>query len=663
MRSVRSLAALATLLVASSVFAQTENFPDVPRNHWAFAALARMKADGLLVGYPDGLYRGGRPMSRYEMAVAMHAAYANLKNVTDAIDAVLRTAGSGIGPARPVDVKELAAATTVLRAELAAMKRYGSEIADLQRASDTFELELNQLGVDAQAMKDELRGLAVRVGALEKKKDPLEIGGEIDLWGGGGHGGKDDFGLTRDGRITGVADTVGLVDFGSRRAGITDDLTFLNEAAFDFKTTNETGVKVRGTLVATNAFVQSPRGDSGIVKFGFGNQSDVISPTGGYGLFGYGEGSGDVYLQDLVVSGSARGVDLEGGRLRIMATPWILQRIDNTLYYDNPRWDDGKYTYDGVKAAAKLGPVKALVYGGKDEAQSVNGVLLNPLRSGPANGLIGGGQAIDDRLLANRFLGTTLSTNVGSLELRGDWLALQGDDRTVDLQGGFDKLQVYGGEADVRYKKFRLSGGLRQTTAREQGLDDAEAPHDSHLTGNAWDAKLDWANGRIDLSAQYREVQTNYLAPGDWGRLGVLRNPTNIRGGIATAKVGLLRTLDLSLEGEISHGLSDSGASGTAFDRGTDIGRYSARLDQRFGRAWDGYVYYEQTHFSDLFPGSAAFGDSRYQWYGVGVTHALGTNVRFSLQYEQSAVRNDYQTSNGNDYRGGFLTSQVTVKF
>lgn len=42
-----------------------DNFPDVPSNHWAYEALARMKKEGLLVGYPDGLYRGSRPLSRY----------------------------------------------------------------------------------------------------------------------------------------------------------------------------------------------------------------------------------------------------------------------------------------------------------------------------------------------------------------------------------------------------------------------------------------------------------------------------------------------------------------------------------------------------------------------------------------------------------------------
>ncbi|MFN3683673.1 MAG: S-layer homology domain-containing protein, partial [Fimbriimonadaceae bacterium] len=70
--------------VALPAMAQ-DNFPDVPENHWAYEALANMKRDGLLVGYPDGLFRGGRPASRYELAVAIHATYQKLKGMYDGL--------------------------------------------------------------------------------------------------------------------------------------------------------------------------------------------------------------------------------------------------------------------------------------------------------------------------------------------------------------------------------------------------------------------------------------------------------------------------------------------------------------------------------------------------------------------------------------------------
>ncbi|RYZ73899.1 MAG: serine protease [Proteobacteria bacterium] len=40
-------------------YAASQPFPDVPLNHWALAATRRLKAEGILVGDSDGLFRGG----------------------------------------------------------------------------------------------------------------------------------------------------------------------------------------------------------------------------------------------------------------------------------------------------------------------------------------------------------------------------------------------------------------------------------------------------------------------------------------------------------------------------------------------------------------------------------------------------------------------------
>ena len=75
-----ALTAVLSLVVVIPAMAQ-DNFPDVPDNHWAYDALKRMKSEGLLVGYPDGLFRGNRPATRYELAVAVHATYVHLRNM------------------------------------------------------------------------------------------------------------------------------------------------------------------------------------------------------------------------------------------------------------------------------------------------------------------------------------------------------------------------------------------------------------------------------------------------------------------------------------------------------------------------------------------------------------------------------------------------------
>jgi len=68
-------AVVAPQLVASAqaqpVGAQTPEYADVPRGHWAYEAIARLSQAGIIEGYPDGNYYGNKPMTRYEFAVAI----------------------------------------------------------------------------------------------------------------------------------------------------------------------------------------------------------------------------------------------------------------------------------------------------------------------------------------------------------------------------------------------------------------------------------------------------------------------------------------------------------------------------------------------------------------------------------------------------------------
>lgn len=52
-------------------------FPDVPENHWAYDYVEDLAKKGLLVGYPDGEFKGDRTMTRYEFAAVMYRALQN----------------------------------------------------------------------------------------------------------------------------------------------------------------------------------------------------------------------------------------------------------------------------------------------------------------------------------------------------------------------------------------------------------------------------------------------------------------------------------------------------------------------------------------------------------------------------------------------------------
>ncbi|WP_196595341.1 S-layer homology domain-containing protein [Pectinatus frisingensis] len=53
---------------ASTTFAAANPFSDVPADSWAYDAVSKLAADGIVDGYGDGTYKGQETMTRYEMA-------------------------------------------------------------------------------------------------------------------------------------------------------------------------------------------------------------------------------------------------------------------------------------------------------------------------------------------------------------------------------------------------------------------------------------------------------------------------------------------------------------------------------------------------------------------------------------------------------------------
>ena len=70
--------AMAMALGVSATAFAANPFSDVPAGHWAYAAVAKLAAAGIVDGYPDGTYKGDRTMTRYEMAQIIAKALAKV---------------------------------------------------------------------------------------------------------------------------------------------------------------------------------------------------------------------------------------------------------------------------------------------------------------------------------------------------------------------------------------------------------------------------------------------------------------------------------------------------------------------------------------------------------------------------------------------------------
>ena len=62
---------------------KTAEFTDVPRNHWAYQYISQLAGNGILVGYPDGTFKGDVKMTRYEFATMLYRALQNGAPIDD----------------------------------------------------------------------------------------------------------------------------------------------------------------------------------------------------------------------------------------------------------------------------------------------------------------------------------------------------------------------------------------------------------------------------------------------------------------------------------------------------------------------------------------------------------------------------------------------------
>jgi hypothetical protein len=652
-------------MIAPAAMAQ-DNFPDVPDNHWAFEALARMKREGILVGYPDGLFRGGRPASRYELAVAINAAYTRLKNITDGLQSQIDELKRGNTPggdwATKADVDNLRSALEALQRDVNAMRGWGDDIANLKRLAETFQRELQSLGVDVEAMKRDLGDLAERVSALEKRKPAVDVSGDANLWLGAGNSRDNFYGLDKDGRINGTSRPNSPFTTGTP-VGLTRDLTILHELGLSLAGTNETGPKWKGTLVVGNML-------GGVGGEGFGNQSTLF-PGNNQG-FGYAEGPADVYLQDFSVrfdtSVAGLAFNAEVGRVGYKVSPYIYQRIDKTSYFANERWDNGQYYFDGGILGFNFGGAKLDIFGGRtpgttvdgrSAGASVNGTPISPVISGPIFGQFTPGGS---RLSFDRQLGANLNvplTTAGNLNLAYLWLETN-DTSAATLFS--NRLNVFGGSADWSIGRIKLEGGYSQTSL-------------SYNTNNvldtdntAWNAKIGYNADRWGIFGGYREVEANYLAPGDWGQIGIQRNPTNIRGFQVGGHLDVTNGLTLRAHGEFNKGLSDTYRFTTGYNEDTNINKFAVDLGYRVNNNFNVFLGYEETRFENMStPGGRltnfAVNEPKYRWATFGVGYGLSDMAKLSIQYQISDIENEFQITDGGRFKGGFLTTQLSVKF
>lgn len=649
MNRTLKLALLSVLSAAMFVPAMAQdNFPNVPENHWAYEALENMKREGILVGYLDGLYRGSREATRYEMAVAINAVYQKLKGMTDGLDGRIKELEDRIGSGDGGDMKEMRDALAGLRRDVDGMKSWGDDVAALKRMAETFEKELASLGVDVEAMKKDLAGIEARVKKLEDAKFPVEISGDANIFVAAGNSRNGAAGMTKDGRIVGVnVQGAGFPDANLPRVGLTEDVSVYHEFALNLKGTNEEGPQWNATFVQGNLSGFFPGG-----PVGFGNQSQR------QGGFAYREGGSELFIQNFQVAfdTSLVGVPFNAkvGRLGAQLAPQLFKRADVSPYYNNARWDNGDWLMDGAVLSFNFGAANLTLLGGKNNFRQSNSTNeLQPLAF--RDPFTGATRTVD------RTLGAQLGFPIGKMgDIKLAYLFHDTNTTGINPANSANRLNVYGAEVNLMFDKFALNGQYGKSIPTYNTSNIGQDNNNQFAL-----ASLSYDGGNFSVKAGYRRIQGNYAAAGSWKRIGTYWSPT----GISDINVGLMfkasDAISLSYWGAFGETINAQAAgfgavTGLGVASNVDYQTHNGELAYRVNDAWTASLGYEDVQVKVAGP------DIRQRWATLGLGYKMGENSMLKLAYEYGSVQNQtfrWGTGRAGDYRGGFLTTQLSIRF
>ena len=640
--------------ILGSAIAQ-DQFPDVPENHWAYEALSNMKRNGLLVGYPDGLFRGGRPATRYEMAVAIHATYQHLKNITDGLQSQIdelkaRPTGGGNTGEPWKDALE------ALQRDVNSMKGWGDDIANLKRMAATFEKELASMGVDVEAMKKDLKDLNDRVTKLEKNALPITVHGDVNFFMQAGKGTSGRWGLGTDGQLVGgTADNAA-----SRASGLLDGLSVFHEANLKIAGTNEEGPKWHAVLTIGNMI--GNYGNNAMATAAGGPRND--------------EGGTFVGFRRLVAefdeSLLGQNFNAKIGRMGYKISPYIYMAPDTNPYYNSAYDDNGEWTMDGALLGFNFGSAKFNVIlgrtnrgliGGPGVAGDMNlfGVSAGALGGG-APGVVGHGPSL---LAADTTFGGHLNLPLG--DNGGVDLAYlihsQNDPSGVPVA---DNAHVFGADLKYNFGAIALNAGYAQSNVYRGKT--------SVVTKNnaAWHLMANYEAERWGLGVGYREIQRHFASAGDWGRIGTWWNPTDVKSFQVKGHFDISEALTLKAGAEFMSGLGKNNiqtfnGSGVFFNglrTGDKVDSYKIDLNYNMANGWNAMLGGEWVDFRPN--GAATKGTQRWYTLGLGYNLSEAASLRLMWQISDADARTTglwAAPGGGARFSGNLITTQLSIKF
>ena len=621
MKKLAVVLALALVFGLGSLVAQT--FPDVPWDHWAYDAVATLAEKGIIVGYPDGYFKGNRPLTRYEFACALRNALERIKaeitpptvdvsalqnainDLRSRVEALEKAAPEGV----PADLlnrlsaveQQLQQAATkseleAVRNEVAALQQRVAglqispeDIQTLRRLINEFRDELATLGVDVDEMRKDLDALTQRVVALEEKIGKFSVSGVATY-------------IMRGEKPKEIANPP--TDLNGVALNPNDNMLKNLFAGYDADV--NMGFKVNETT------------DLALAIWGrdWTNPSKMTSAAD----------TSTIYKLYLTTTPAAN-TKLTVGKFPFQLTPYTLKLADPDVYTVIPKFDEGNYIISGGKLDVDVKPAKVSLFAATNK--------------GPADlRIVVPGPVTVDQFAGARIELPNLIELIPSLGLTYYKAGLG----AAGLVNPY--VDVYGADIAIAppVKNLSIVGEWTQMKAK----DDTGALN-IDKDNNAIDAAISYAvTNDIKVKAGYKKVEQNFMTPGYWERILWMRNPNNIKGGYGDISWTGLKNLALNIHGAFYE--IDKGP--TAGDK---INHYLAEVKYALTSKIGLQLGYEYGQYKPTVGAEDKLG-----YLTLGVSYELGKDTALSLLYQNIDLKWAAPTP---EQKGDLIVTQVSVKF
>jgi hypothetical protein len=600
-RLLMSVAGLS--LITGLTFAQMR---DVPPGHWAYQSIEQLVQLGILEGYPDGTFRPNRTITRAEFAQAIARAYRNIDERLRALDRRLTALEQRPTPGpQPADTTELQRQIGELRNQIQELQKLNEAVQTLQRLAQTFQQELAGLGVDVDTLKRDFASLRARVEALEGKEEKFKMSGDLTFGVYAAHSldGNDVYTLNR-------------TRLGSGK--------FLEEIAVPHELGLTFSGQINDEVTGSATFILG----NYLPYVGGSGKSAATSFTAPYAI-----SNTDIVIWEAFVKAPidifGAKVDVTVGRYPAKITPFTLQRIKPDYYLNFPRYGDGAFRVDGGALGFNFDTFRLNLWAAQVNQQSNNGVF-NVLRFQNHNSTTTAPmeQMAGARLEFDAIRGENTNLTIGATYYAagiGSGQSFQfGTLTTTTPAVNIDRADVFGADIKAKFAGFNIGVEYAQS--------DFLRGTDRVLSKDNWalDANLGYNFGpNLGITAGYREVRPYFAAPGAWGRIGYLYNPSDLRGFYAGINYTASEDLKINLLGSFLEG---TGRVTNGYTTNDEVIQVLAGVDYRLSERFSVSLNYEGVFWK---LGSVA-GSPKPVWnyFTLGVGYNLGENAALNVLYQ-----------------------------